>query len=62
MPNELKPCPFCGCKTVRLNRCCSFKEIKIRYVIIECGKCGIFIKRANEERAIEAWNRRSGEE
>ena len=39
MPNELKPCPFCGSKAIVTEiNCYSFDNTKTR---IECSMCGV---------------------
>ena len=55
---ELKPCPFCGSKKVKVNQ---FKEY------VECDRCGAtgpfisnqFLFRTTSKKAIAAWNKRS---
>ena len=55
---ELKPCPFCRSKKVKVN---PFKEY------VECYKCGAtgpfisnqFLFRTTSKQAIDAWNKRS---
>ena len=66
--DELKPCPFCGRKPskVRQHQLAGFAQI---YYSVECkaknSKCPVrphtmYFK--SEEAAIEAWNRRAGEQ
>lgn len=71
---ELKPCPFCGgekliitgCK--ELEECSNFEKCERTYYYTVCcdfnqGGCGASSGyRLNEEEAIEAWNRRAGEQ
>ena len=59
---ELKPCPFCGGKAVL-----SHDHTGLGSSYIRCEKCGIesirFIKSfeiASDDRAVEFWNRRVG--
>lgn len=52
MPNELKPCPFCSCKTIYLYTK-PFRAI--------CARCKVEMVRSNKKRLIDAWNRRAGE-
>ncbi len=61
MIEELKPCPFCGSKSVMLEKgsngyqvCCWYCGARGKYVVAR----SIFSK----ERAIDAWNRRAGED
>lgn len=62
---ELKPCPFCGEKAELASGRFDGKETSY----VRCKRCGsigeFFIVNPNyasAERAIEAWNRRAGEE
>lgn len=59
MENELKPCPFCGNKEVRLVDNIS----ELGYAWVSCPKCYTEgpTKDANKE-AMEAWNSRAEEE
>lgn len=58
MANELKPCPFCGCKAWVSEHTC----IKGRptYYHTHCTGCGVSDLKHHKstEEAIEAWNRR----
>lgn len=65
MPNELKPCPFCGRKPskVRENH---HPSINATFYSVECkapsSKCGTNPRTryfTTKEKAIEAWNRRA---
>ena len=52
---ELKPCPFCGGKSV-------FNEDKFKHgtvYSVYCEDCGAEIADFNKEKAIETWNRRT---
>lgn len=60
--NELKPCPFCGCSdhAVHLQKRYYPNEDYQRWEIM-CENCGAeILEFVTPERAIEAWNRRSG--
>lgn len=71
---ELKPCPFCGSEKLiiagcrGLNECNNCEECENEYRYAVCcdfteGGCGATSGyRLNEEEAIEAWNRRAGEQ
>lgn len=60
---ELKPCPFCGGKRIRLGKV-GFDE-----VFAECEKCGVCIyggividvitDKQKRSAAVELWNRRA---
>ena len=57
MADELKPCPFCGSDSIRVE---CFAEKYYKYVVV-CNNCGV--KTGNEHIeaiAIAAWNRRAG--
>lgn len=47
---KLKPCPFCGCKKIRVG---------VVPPIVKCCRCGVEIIRKSTKSAIEAWNKRS---
>jgi Lar family restriction alleviation protein len=61
---ELKPCPFCGGEP----RIVSFKHTFSRFLVYQvmCFACHTkpkyFCRGRTEEEAIEAWNRRAGDE
>lgn len=65
---ELKPCPFCGCKTIRINaygfgqysaQCVGcFVETARSFGSNACYYNGKVMQKGKEE-AIEAWNRRA---
>ena len=76
MPNELKPCPFCGGKAYLETRHRAFIKGKTTLVAyVRCRECeartqrfelasfgrSSYSAKANEQ-AIEAWNRRAGNE
>jgi Lar family restriction alleviation protein len=51
---DLKPCPFCGKKTIECY------EHRYGGFFVRCGWCGAEIGSSNNQNeAIEAWNRRS---
>jgi Lar family restriction alleviation protein len=57
MENELKPCPFCGCKAVDIVEDDNI-YLHLRYQVF-CGRCGASSGRHHtKQKAIEAWNRR----
>lgn len=71
MPNELKPCPFCGSHNVAMSKGAYWitEKYQGRVRVIGCRDCGVFGGVFNtlalscgeaEERAIESWNRRVG--
>ena len=49
---KLRECPFCGFSIVLV-----YNDNRV-----VCGNCSAEIKRSTKEKAIEAWNRRAGEE
>ena len=71
---ELKPCPFCGGEKIiitdcrELEKCNNFGKCESIHSYTVCcdfrqGGCGATSGyRSNEEDAIEAWNRRAGEQ
>ena len=56
MPNELKPCPFCGCEAAT-------EEDSMGWTRAFCPLCGIATTkyRVAPQYARELWNRRDGE-
>ena len=61
MNKELKPCPFCGGKAKL--------EHDVHYSYVRCMEChartnyiGIASYHCSDDRAIEFWNHRAGEE
>ena len=65
---EIKPCPFCGSKNIRIN------AYGFGYYSVECLSCGVETERYKNiskylegnlsiekkaKKAIEAWNRRA---
>lgn len=59
MPNELKPCPFCGSNHIYYQKPCCFGNYYGSSVT--CLDCGANIDK-QDDLAIEAWNRRAEEE
>lgn len=70
MPNELKPCPFCGSRYLSMSKGASWidKKYQGRIRAIVCGDCGAFggvfntlalSNEVAEKRAVESWNRRA---
>lgn len=70
MPNELKPCPFCGSDNVKMSKGASWMMKKYRGNIraVGCAECGVFggvfnllamTEKEAEELAIKSWNRRA---
>ena len=57
--DELKPCPFCGCKEVESYLYDRFYGVK-RYKVC-CTKCSAQFYRGTQKEAEEAWNRRANE-
>ena len=55
---ELKPCPFCGERSVHLDKSYSY----FRNTVIYCENCDIVFAlddvNTTEEQLIEVWNRR----
>ena len=64
---ELKPCPFCGGEIDERGGQCNYGKT-IMTLDLKCRKCGTIFKFKSQYRenpyreAIEAFNRRSGEE
>lgn len=61
---KLKPCPFCGgegeLNTADFNSCYSL--VKCKQCGAECGMVGISRKYCSDEKAAEAWNRRTDDD
>ena len=59
---DLKPCPFCGGTNVEVYH--QYWRVINRYdYSVHCFDCHFGLANQNtEEEAIEAWNRRTGEE
>lgn len=55
--NELKPCPFCGCKDVVMDR-----DFETDTYAVRCGGCQAVVWQyyAVKDEAEAAWNRREG--
>ena len=57
MPNELKPCPFCG-GSADISKTLLYG--KVAGYVVFCKKCGCEINaRSSKQNAKKAWNRRS---
>lgn len=57
MTDKLKPCPFCGGKNIYM-----FTDIMSRWWVF-CKDCDVQAGRhETKEQAVDAWNRRAGEE
>lgn len=59
---ELKPCPFCGSKSVALEKKNSGYQVRCHY----CGARGKYVVATTsfafrKAEAVNAWNRREGE-
>lgn len=57
MPNELKPCPFCGNSAYGHKKYLPHSK-KIRYVV-KCSRCNAVLEYRDKDSAIKAWNRRA---
>ena len=60
MSDELKPCPFCGCKNIVIRK---YTAVAGVHYYAQCdsanGGCGANIdSRTTKKSAVEAWNRR----
>lgn len=56
MPNELKPCPFCGGEA-EIEQCYLYGKIK--GYMATCKKCGCQLKMyTSKQNAENCWNRR----
>ena len=60
--NELKPCPFCGGKGLRLTSTTFYMmpQYRGRRAIL-CDRCGVIMLGNTEEKATELWNRRAND-
>jgi Lar family restriction alleviation protein len=57
MPNELKPCPFCGGEAETIK---SFLYGKVTGYAVYCKKCDCELKMyTSKQNATKAWNRRA---
>lgn len=57
MPNELKPCPFCGGEATLLQ---TFGADRPYHILCWCGgRVGWFV---TDQEAVDAWNRRTTDE
>lgn len=57
MNNKLKPCPFCGWKSILILE--NENEYLYYRYFSQCQKCGAGARRGHTKKeAIEAWNRR----
>lgn len=54
MNEELKPCPFCGHKTIQE----SFFDLPCKVYRIRCPRCYIFMDNISENMVMKAWNTR----
>ena len=72
MPNELKPCPFCGSEDVRIVTGANISWLATKYRgnirTVCCAKCGVnggvfntfsTTEEKAEKAAIESWERRA---
>jgi len=62
MSERLKPCPFCGSKSVAIEKKNSGYQVRCHY----CGARGKYVVatmcfEARKKEAADAWNRRDGE-
>lgn len=60
MPNELKPCPFCGSTAQRLTSLPFYQmpQFQGRRAVV-CMVCGVIMLGNSEIKATELWNRRA---
>lgn len=63
MPNELKPCPFCGSKAHIYQKGVKneyWHDFNYKYIAM-CNKCKAHVgEYLHRDTAIKAWNRRVG--
>ena len=61
MNNELKPCPFCGCKKPNIIGCIDFDRthhVTKNYFYVVCPRCRIQTDDTDTpEEAVKMWNR-----
>lgn len=57
-PSELKPCPFCNGKNIKVYPVPNFEKATFRVKCNDCG-CSYLELFDKEEDAIRAWNTRS---
>ena len=59
---ELKPCPFCGCKKIRLYAYDPFDGYQGNCTVhrVRCTDCGAQVQKDKATEAVEAWQRRCG--
>ena len=73
MPNELKPCPFCGGEAVLYHQSSKYTEHDGDFVycfrgcggrtkLFECYNGTVKTHKETEQEAIAAWNRRANDE
>lgn len=68
MTDKLKPCPFCGGEAIMYtieahgHAIATFMPDYGGGTFIECTECTCAIAEESEDTAIEAWNRRAGEQ
>jgi Lar family restriction alleviation protein len=56
--NELKPCPFCGCKNILIYLESTAQEGSEKYYRANCARCTSFTLGRNEQEALMTWNTR----
>ncbi len=61
--DKLKPCPFCGGEAEIQCFECLFESFEGRRYAVECKFCSCSLELfETEEEAVEAWNRRVGDD
>ena len=60
MPNELKPCPFCGAKAYFYNP--MHNTMSVLCSGLECGATIFMYGKGSYEQIAERWNRRANDE
>lgn len=58
---NIKPCPFCGSPAFSYTFNIPLPDQQ-SYGYVECASCEALIGADTEEQAIEAWNRRAGDD